>query len=72
MAKQVEIVPTQVFLHGRDRYEPGETYTVSPDEAAYFRANGWVEGGPLSVSGDQDVTLDIQSMHVATAAEEAN
>lgn len=63
------IVPNQTFLHGRDRYEAGKTYEVSSKEAAYFQAQGWVDGG-AALDGDQDVTLDIEPSTVGTHAKE--
>jgi hypothetical protein len=37
-----KIVPNQVFLDGRDRFEPGQEYEVDDVKAYYFGANGWL------------------------------
>lgn len=69
MARTVTVKPTQAFLHGRDRYEEGQEYEVSSEDASYFKAHGWVEGG-AAASGDQDVTLDIENVNVSTDAKD--
>lgn len=71
MAKKVTVKPTQTFLHGTTRYEEGGEYEVSSEEAAYFGAFGWVEGG-VAIDGGQDTVLEIENLSVSTDAEEAS
>lgn len=39
----VRVVCTTTFLHGTDRFEEGDTRTVSVADAAYFAAQGWAQ-----------------------------
>lgn len=57
----MRITCTTTFLHGRDRYEQGDTRTVSDEDGAYFISNGWAaEGGSDPVpAAAGDVTLAI-------------
>lgn len=82
MARTTSITPNQTFLHGADRYEAGKSYDVSKDEADYFKASGWVDGG-ATLAGDQDVAkdivpensdtqLEVQNLNVNTNNGEAN
>ena len=62
---------TATFLHGRDRFEEGDTRTVSDEDARYFIGNGWATeiGGDPVESAAGDVTLDIKK---STHAQEAS
>ena len=42
--KHARIKPNQVFLNGRDRFEPGQVYRVDINLARYFARKGWLEG----------------------------
>lgn len=46
----MKIVPNQVFLHGRERYEPGVAYKVSDPRGQYFIECGWATevDGPVT------------------------
>lgn len=61
---------TTTFLHGRDRFEAGDTRTVSDEDASYFIGNGWATEicGEAAAPAAGDVTLDIKN---ATNAQEA-
>lgn len=61
----MQIVPNQKFKHGGVTYEKGEPYDVSDDDAAYFQEAGWVG----ERRGIDDLTLDIQSIHLGHAAQ---
>ena len=37
----MRIVPTTVFLDGRERFKPKRIYEVSPPRAEYFMRLGW-------------------------------
>ena len=37
----MRIVPNQVFLDGRERFEPGRIYKVSAPRGSYFIGNKW-------------------------------
>jgi hypothetical protein len=39
----VTIIPNQVFLDGRDRFEPGQEYLVEIRRATRLERNGWCD-----------------------------
>lgn len=51
------------FLHGTDRFELGDSRTVSAEDGAYFIANGWAKelGTDAVPMAQGDTTLDIQN-----------
>lgn len=55
-----DVEPNQVFLDGKDRYEPDKTYTVSDGKAEYFRMNGWLKDEVEPT--DETVDLDVHSV----------
>lgn len=57
------VVPNQVFLHGSDRFEPGERYTVDINLARYFERNGWVEGS-TEIPGPAELDVDDSTLGV--------
>ena len=57
----MQIRVLQSFKHGYDTYHVGDVRTVSDEDAAYFKAHGWVEGG-AAVTEQAPVTLDVQSV----------
>ena len=56
---------TTTFLHGRERFERGDIFTVPDADAAYFIKNGWAKEvgalDPREVPAEP-VTLDVQSV----------
>lgn len=48
----MKIVPNQVFLHDRVRYEEGQEYDVSYEDGCYFVNVGWADT-------DEDVDPNI-------------
>lgn len=59
----MQITATQTFLHGRDRYEDGETYDVPDHLAGYFVAVGWATSDDIETP--QEERLDIVDLDVA-------
>jgi len=57
-SKTVRIVPNQLFLDGRDRYEKGQVYEVEIGNARYFERNGWLEGTDLRPSDAFKLAID--------------
>lgn len=57
---------TTTFLDGRERFEAGDTFTVSDERGAAFIANGWAkkvgDETPAALPS-QDTTLDIHNVH---------
>ena len=56
---------TTTFLHGRERFERGDIFTVPDADAAYFIKAGWAKdvGTPaVDVPSSEPVTLDVQGM----------
>lgn len=53
------------FLHGRERFEKDDQFTIDDEQGAHFVKNGWAEdmnGDVAAKSGNaSDVTLDIQN-----------
>lgn len=61
----MRITPLQTFLDGRDRYEAGDSRTVSDADGERFIKNGWaVESGGTAepVESPSDVTLEVQNL----------
>lgn len=54
--KRRKIVPNQDFKHEEKTFKKGQQYEVSPDDAKYFIAAGWV--GDETKADEQ--SLDIQ------------
>ena len=56
---------TTTFLHGRERFEKGDIFTVPDAQAAYFIKNGWAKEvgalDPREVPAEP-VTLDVHGM----------
>ena len=56
---------TTTFLHGRERFERGDIFTVPDADAAYFIKNGWAKEvgalDPREVPAEP-VTLDVHGM----------
>ena len=56
---------TTTFLHGRERFEKGDIFTVDDDTAAYFIKSGWAKevGAPdPEPNPAEPVTLDVQGV----------
>jgi hypothetical protein len=56
---------TTTFLHGRERFERGDIFTVPDAVAGYFIKNGWAKevGTPdMSPTLAEPATLDVQGM----------
>lgn len=56
---------TTTFLHGRERFERGDIFTVPDAVAGYFIKNGWAKdvGTPaVDVPSSEPATLDVQGM----------
>lgn len=56
---------TTTFLHGRERFEKGDIFTVPDERGAYFVSYGWAKevGAPdLAVTSADPTTLDVQSV----------
>lgn len=63
----MKIRPNQVFLHGKDRYEPrDEPYDVPLELGYYFCNNGWADSAevPTGESTTEVVDLDIQTAYL--------
>lgn len=54
----MRITVAQTFKHGHDTYTAGDVRTVSDEDAAYFKACGWLE----EPKEQGPVTLDVQSV----------
>lgn len=55
---------TTTFLDGRERFEVGDTFTVSDEQATYFISHGWAKkvGDETPALPSQDITLDIHNV----------
>lgn len=53
------------FLHGRERFEKDDQFTIDDEQGAYFVKNGWAEdmsGAEETANANSgEVTLDIQN-----------
>lgn len=63
----MRITPLQTFLDGRDRYEAGDSRTVSDADGERFIKNGWaVESGTPApeapAAGVPPVALEVQNL----------
>lgn len=63
----MRITPLQTFLDGRDRYEKGDSRTVSDADGKRFIKNGWAveSGAPVFEASADDVpapTLEVQNL----------
>lgn len=61
----MRITPLQTFLDGRDRYEAGDSRTVSDADGERFIKNGWAvpTGGAVEhVDAPAEVTLEVQNL----------
>lgn len=63
------IKPNQEFKHGRKTYKKNRKYEVSPEDAEYFEACGWVGEQPVSSAVH---TLDIHDSTLGHEAEFSN
>lgn len=61
------IKPNQEFKHGPKTYKKNRKYEVSPEDAEYFEACGWVGEQPAETGKEQ--TLDIQDTYLGHSAE---
>jgi hypothetical protein len=71
----MQIKAVQVFLDGRDRFEPGKLYDVPDFKAGAFIANGWavaLDGSGQPAPQPQDIRLDIQNSTVGVSSPEVN
>lgn len=63
---------TTTFLHGRERFEAGDTFTIGDEAGAYFVKNGWAKQvgteQPAPVP-QAPVDLQIDSVQHGQAAE---
>jgi hypothetical protein len=59
------VVPNQMFKHGSETYEAGESYDVSDDDAQYFQQAGWIGGR----TAGEDVTLEVADIQLGHSAE---
>lgn len=62
---------TTTFLDARERFEKGDTFTISDERGAYFVSNGWAKevGAPdLAVTSADPTTLDVQGVSHKTKA----
>lgn len=61
---------TTTFLHDRDRFEAGDTRTVSDEDAVYFIGNGWATeiGGEPAPSVEGEVTLSVNNSFIGQEA----
>lgn len=67
----MEITPNQPFLHGGERYEPGETYDVDDALGGYFVGNGWATAEGLETGlAPASVDLEVDSVVHETKAGE--
>ncbi len=59
----MKIICTTTFLDGPDRFEAGDTRTVSDERGAYFVKNGWAHaaGSEPAAPATGDVTLAVNS-----------
>lgn len=58
----MQITANQVFLHGGQRYEAGETYEVSDGDGTYFVNVGWATAEGLETGTPPDsVDLDVHT-----------
>ena len=69
----MKIEALTTFLHGADRYEPGDVRTVDDELGAYFCRAGWCKDQSGAVeTGEQrqgDVILAPDGLHVGHAAD---
>lgn len=65
----MKITCTTTFLDGPERFEAGDTRTVSDERGAYFIKNGWAHaaGSEPAAAASGDVTLAV---HNATLGQE--
>jgi len=62
----MQITANQVFLHGGERYEAGETYDVPDALGGYFVGVGWADAEGLETGSTPDEhDLEVDSSVVA-------
>lgn len=54
-----QVTFNQEVKHGTVTYYPGDTVTVDDELAAYFGAQGWLEGVEKTATDDSPVVLEI-------------
>ncbi|MDP1686874.1 hypothetical protein [Hydrogenophaga sp.] len=67
----MKITCLTTFLDGTDRFEKGDTRTVSHERGAYFLANGWAADAgtePAAAPADGDVTINVKNASMGQGA----
>lgn len=65
---RMKITANQVFLHGEDRYEAGETYDVPDALGGYFVGVGWADADGIETGSTPDV-VDLEPHDVVQGQE---
>jgi hypothetical protein len=66
----MQITANQVFLHGEDRYEAGQTYDVAPELATHFVLAGWADSPDVTPPGHDSAASDVVTLDVHDAGHE--
>lgn len=67
MPEKIKIKPNQTFKHGPKTFEKDKHYSVSEEDALYFKTNGWL--GDLVGKRGKGASLDIHDSQLGHSSE---